>query len=54
MLGKQLLDERGIADVALHKNVARVAGEIGQIGRIARVGQLVEIDELGQGRGRLR
>ena len=46
MPGEQFLDETGIADVAVDKNVAGVAGEICQIGRIARVGELVKIDEL--------
>ena len=49
-----VLDEqRGIADVAMHKNIARVTRKVGEVGGVASVGELVEIHELAQGRARL-
>ena len=41
---QQLRDQIGIANVALHKDVVRVALQAGQGFQIARVGQLVQID----------
>ena len=50
MVGEELRDQRGIADVAVGENIARVTGEVGEIRRGARVGERVEVDELGEGR----
>ena len=35
----------GIADVAVHEGVARIALDVGEVGGIARVRELVEVDE---------
>jgi hypothetical protein len=46
VVGEELRDERGVADVAVGENVARVAGEVGEVRRVAGVGEGVEVDEL--------
>ena len=38
-------DQVGIADIALHKAVARVPLHIGQVARVARIGEQVQIDQ---------
>lgn len=35
----------GIADVAVHEQVARIAGQRGQVVQVAGVGELVEVDD---------
>jgi hypothetical protein len=42
---RHVADQLGIADVAVHERVARVALEVGEVGRVAGVGQLVEVDD---------
>jgi hypothetical protein len=42
---QQPVDQRAVADVAMHEDVARIAVERGEVFAIARVGQCVEIDD---------
>ena len=42
---QRLAHQRGVADIALHERVARVALDVGEIRGIAGVGELVEIDD---------
>ena len=44
VFGKQAIEQRAVADVALHENVRRIALERRQRLEIACVSQLVEID----------
>jgi hypothetical protein len=46
MLGEELRDEGGVADVAVRENIARVRREVGEVSGIAGVGEDVEINEL--------
>ena len=42
--GQQAGHQRAVANVALHKDMARIALQAGQVFQVARVGQLVEVD----------
>ena len=44
VLGQQAGHQRGVADVALHEDVAGVALHAGQVVQIACVGEFVEVD----------
>ena len=44
MRSKQLAQQRCIADIAAHKDVARIIIERGEVFQIPCVGQLVQID----------
>jgi len=44
MLTKQLANQRAVADVTLHKHMARVALQTSQVFQIARVCELVQIE----------
>ena len=44
VLGQQAGDQGGVADIALHEDVARIALDAVQVVQIARVGELVEVD----------
>ena len=44
VLGQQAVDQLAVADVALHKDVARVALERGEVLQVARVGEGIQID----------
>jgi hypothetical protein len=44
MLSEQFADERGIADVAAHEDVPRVAVQRREASEVAGVSQLVEVD----------
>jgi hypothetical protein len=43
--GQQAVDQRAVADVALHEDVARIALQAGQVGAVAGVGERVEVDD---------
>lgn len=44
MLSQQALDQGGISNVALHKNMARITLQGRQILQVTGIGQLVEVD----------
>ena len=44
VLGEQALDQRLIGDIALHKGVTRIAGQLGQTLTVAGIGQFVEVE----------
>jgi hypothetical protein len=44
VFGQQARDQRGVANVALHKHVVRVALQAGEGFGVAGVGELVEVD----------
>ena len=44
VLGKQPRHERAVANIALHKDVARIAFQGFKVGKVARVGQRVEVE----------
>ena len=50
MLRQQARHERGVTDVALRENIARIMRAIREVGRVARVGELVEVDQFVQQR----
>ena len=45
VLGQQAVDQFGITDVALHKDMPRIALQAGQGFQIARVGEFVKVDD---------
>jgi hypothetical protein len=44
VLRQQLRQQSAVTNIALHKNVARIALQAGQIVQVARIGELVEVD----------
>ena len=45
-VGEQGIDQRRVADIAVHEPVARIRGDGREVGQIARVGQLIQVDDL--------
>ena len=45
-LGRQRVDERRVADVAVYESVAALSLELGEVGQVAGVGELVEDGDL--------
>ena len=45
VLRQQAIQQRAVADVALHKDVARIAAQAVEVVQVARVGQLVEVHD---------
>ena len=44
VLRQQCIDARTIADIGLHKNVARIVRKTHQIFGVARIGELIDIN----------
>ena len=44
VLGQQARDQRTVANVAMHKHMARIALQAGQVVQVAGVGELVEVE----------
>ena len=46
VLGQQLVDQRAVTNIPLHKHMTRISFERIQVGQIAGISQLVEVDHL--------